>query len=143
MRKTRDLLTDSPYQRFVAARGIRVDISSLQGAGLGAFAKVDLPKQRVIGWYHGMLLSKAELDQKYGDQLAPYVLQLNAELYIDASETLGSNFARYINDGPTSGKKPNVEFTEWGGVCTLRNIKAGEELLTSYGSVFWDCPGLQ
>lgn len=128
---------DSPFQELIATKAIRIGPSSIPDAGLGVFATAPIPGQRAIGWYRGRVLSKRQLDNTYGRQVAPYVLQLGPNLFLDAADPRHSNFVRYVNDGPASGRPANVEFTPYGFLATLRDIRPGEELLASYGNPFW------
>lgn len=128
------VVEDIPFANHPAGKGKRV------------VARVDISKDTRIGSYAG------EVGRVDGDNVdwSPYQLALGkgSMRYVDAA-CIG-NSMRYINDprgmGPT---KPNVVFMQDPDrrVCTnhliilvvaLVDIRAGEELLVSYGDGYWE-----
>jgi len=68
----------------------------------------------------------------------------NQSFFMDAK--YAGNESRFINDFRNTGKQANVRFVrkrEDDGwvveVVSTTHIAEGEELLTDYGPVFWDC----
>jgi SET domain-containing protein len=129
---------------------VEIRDSTLINAGKGVFAKKNIFKETIIGQYSGKVLLKKELDKKYGDNVAPYVLSVicrssincgkvyryhKHKLFIDG-ESCG-HWTRYINDGPHSGINANVAFLEDGKVISLTNIEKGEEIFVDYGDEYW------
>ncbi len=125
--------------------------SKIAFAGFGAFTSIDLKRGVVIGRYVGRLMTKQEVDEMYGDNVATYVLKVYCDsvcdcmfpphidphvVYVDGA--FGGNWSAYMNDGPHSGIAANVEFQSDGSVMTVRDIKANEELLVDYGSEYWN-----
>jgi len=128
------LKADTPYFAQVA-KHIRIQPSNIVHAGLGAFAFIDLPPNRLIGWYRGEKLTKLQFDERYPDGFGEYVLELRPNLFIDAKHVF--NFTRMINDARGSGASPNLEFTHLGALKTLRKIRKGEELFLDYGNKYF------
>ena len=108
--------------------------SLIPNAGNGCFARVDLDKDFSLGKYAGQKLTKAQFEKKYPKNNAEYLLQLNKNSFIDGA--VGGNLLSKINSSRGSGKQTNVAFTTQGTVRTTKKIKAGDELLISYGSAF-------
>jgi hypothetical protein len=130
---------DTPFLAAIAAEGIEVRASGIAGAGLGVFAKTRLPRKTTLAYYRGEDLSQEQYDARYpSGTLAQYVLQLSQDVFVDARDPSLSNWTRYINDPKGSEKRrANVQFTQSGGLRTLRSIAPGEELLVSYGPYYF------
>ena len=116
-----------------------VSRSRISGAGLGLFFAWRLPRGTLLGAYDGELLSKAQLDARYGgdDAVAPYAMQLGEDLFVDAADAARSNVLRYVNDARGSGRPENVAYGEGGSAVLLRDVEAAEEALASYGAAYW------
>ena len=82
------------------------------------------------------------------DRSSDYVCEFGAdgELALDALRV--GNEARFINDFRNTGRRPNVEFRlrrsaraaemrQGVYVCAKEGVRAGDELLISYGKPFW------
>jgi hypothetical protein len=128
------------------------------GAGeLGLFAGADLPSLAFLVEYRGERLTKAQLDALYGDDdvVAPYTMVLHDGTVIDAARADKSSVARYANDclpntlrylASTGDLRPlcnNAAFVEVGGRIFIRAIlpiRAGDEILVSYGADYWGAP---
>src|SRR5512132_3924931 len=101
--------------------------------GLGAFARVDIPKRTRIIEYTGEKISNAEADRRYDDEKMSrhhtFLFILNKKQVIDAN--YGGNESMYINHSCD----PNCEtFIPRGRIWieSMRDIKAGEELTYDY-----------
>ncbi len=109
---------------------VRVGRSS---AGLGLFAKEDIPKGRRVIEYGGWLISA-----KDGDDLEDrnrYVFNINSRWDLDGSPRW--NTTRYINHAC----RPNCEANTVGNrviISAIKKIKAGEELTYDYGKEYFD-----
>lgn len=100
-------------------------------AGLGLFAKQDIPKGQFIIEYFGRELSEKET---YTSK-SKYLFEVSSKKTIDG--TIRENIARYINHSC----RPNCEVEIKKGrvlVFSKRNIKAGEELSYDYGKEYWN-----
>jgi SET domain-containing protein len=116
--------------------------SSLPGAGLGLFTKVDIPKGKFIVEYKGRL----ELwnDIKHEDGHNAYLFRLNRKYALNAERYYKSP-ARYINDARgfsrIIGLTNNSEYIVIKNHCyvsSIRKIKKGEEIFVPYGKAYWD-----
>lgn len=109
---------------------VRVGRSS---AGLGLFAKEDIPKDRRVIEYGGWLISTKE-----GDDLEDrnrYVFNINSRWDLDGSPRW--NTTRYINHAC----RPNCDAVTVGNrimITTKRKVRAGEELTYNYGKDYFD-----
>jgi SET domain-containing protein len=123
---------------------VEIKQSCIPGAGLGLFAIADIPKDTIIDIYHGKRLTKKE----YGDidgEKTMYIMEINRNLYIDASIDGGiisfTNDARGLNRTPGVRNNCYFELAEDGKemyMKTSKNIKAGNELFTFYGTSYWN-----
>lgn len=123
--------------------GVQVQKSRISKAGYGVFATRPFKQGEKILEYYGENLTKEQFDKRYGNELGTYVLQVNKNLYIDASG-FQSSVAKFVNDPKNSGKKANCRFSVWRGgawIVAKKNINASREmpieLLVSYGPVYW------
>ena len=95
-------------------------------AGLGLFARRDIPRSSRVIEYVGPIITDDEADRRDNR----YLFQVARNKVIDGSRR--SNLARYINHGC----KPNC-YAEIDGkrvfIFAKRGIKAGEELSYHYG----------
>ena len=126
-----------------------VEIRTSEIDGFGVFASRLIQKGVLLGRYIGTIMTKQEVDEMYGDNVAKYVLAINCDnacdcilphtdphiVYVDGA--FGGNWTKYINDGPHSDIDANVEFQSDGSVVTLRDIRENEELFVDYGSEYW------
>jgi hypothetical protein len=114
----------------------------------GLFACARFSKGDYLCEYIGERISMAELDARYGDEVAPYAVTLPDGTVIDAADETKSSIARYANDCMAStavytGKynlRNNADFVPVGGRLFLQatdTIEAGQEVFVSYGDVYW------
>jgi hypothetical protein len=109
--------------------------SSIPGAGIGVFAKVDISGGDNLGFYRGEWLTEKEFEN---GSSGIYTLALENGIHIDA-ENHGYNWVSRLNSPKGTNKKSNLYWDKDGQTFTSRNIKAGEELLIGYGSSYWNC----
>ncbi len=138
---------------------LHVRPSLIPGGGMGLFTSVDLPAQRPIVLYYGVL-GHDKAHGRYCIQVAPQ-LTLDAEALLSfvEDERTGSevpNLGRYVNDckghegdgvdnNMRYGRLLRFEQEEEGKskrppcvvMYSRRRIKAGEELFASYGKRYW------
>ena len=122
--------------------GVKVEASTIAGAGQGVFATQDFKKNKKINIYVGENLDQDVLDARYGEgsTASPYAMKGAGDVeYIDAACRRG--LASLINATKGTNKKANVRFGVDSknnvAVYTKRRIKKGDELLISYGSQYW------
>ena len=129
--------------------GVCVKKSNIPKAGFGLFATKDFlvtptqirqKKFPKLCKYEGEVINYEELQKRYGNDLAPYTLQVNKDKYIDARSTQ-SSVARYINSNTAPGIKKkyvaNAKFTQNQWVVLTKSVKKGEEFFLSYGKGYW------
>jgi hypothetical protein len=127
--------------------------SIIPGAGLGIFAKTDLPKNHILGNYKGTWLTPEQYMASPKELL--YVWELydykgnkrdNGEKYdpnrvigyIDGGLIKNSNFLRYLNH-PRNNAEENVKAKQEKNQIiyyTCRPVSKGEELMVSYGEEY-------
>jgi hypothetical protein len=109
---------------------------------LGLFAALDMPHGAWVLDYVGAV-SLGENEDKTSDYVCDF--GESSELALDAK--LVGNEARFVNDYRNTGRRASVEFRlrrdrrgelrQGIFVCAKEGVKAGEELLISYGKPFW------
>ena len=144
---------------------LKVKPSTIDNAGDGLFTTVPLEKYTVLPPYQGHALSLAEFRQMRGTKEMDYVWcplreaslfnftddQLMAAekagaattFCIDGRGKADENPTRFINAARSKEqcKKVNVKICEFGDVAYFRttaDIKKGAELITDYGSEYWE-----
>lgn len=122
---------------------IKIAPSSIPQAGSGAFAEDFIPKGS-RGIYTGVHrpAGSSKVDSLYSWEYHEYDKKTGKQVpdaktlgYIDASNPKRSNWARYVNCGPTKKSNnfiPEQRFNKIYYVAT-RNIHPGEELFIDYG----------
>jgi hypothetical protein len=99
----------------------------------------------VIGEYKGEILTEAEAKVRYDENKRSRLEEFQAP-YAVRVETTGQvidalcqrNFVAYVNDARGTGMKRNTRYTKDGFLEATKDIYQGEELLTSYGSEYWN-----
>lgn len=121
-------------------RSILVRRSPIHGNGM--FAARDLPAEYRLIQYRGRLLTHAQADRRYGGSVESghtFLFTLNERYVVDGND--GGNAARWMNHScepncqavlheHASDRRRDRIFIE-----TLREIRAGEELVYDYGIV--------
>ena len=89
----------------VSILGLTIKPSPIPDAGLGLFAVKDFPRGSHLTPYLGEILSKSQLDDRYGDDnfTAPYAVSISSNVFIDSAchRCIGA----YAN-GSTEGSNP-------------------------------------
>lgn len=127
-------------------KDIVIKPSLIRGAGLGGFAKRDMPLGTRLGWYRGMILSKNQWLDLINDK---YTWEIDdpdnpkKHYYIDAYSVRRNNKLRFINGCKTPGQimLVNVEAYQKEGRMwykTIRNVRKGEEFIVDYGDDYWN-----
>lgn len=120
---------------------LEVRRSTLKDAGLGLFSKVDLEVvDTVLGDYkkNTKQITEETMRDKKQKNEAQYIIKVTSPklAWYDGNPAVntGQNIMRYANDG---GDKNNARLEAGGLVSTTKPIKAGEEILFSYGETYW------
>uniref|UniRef100_A0A183EAF3 SET domain-containing protein n=1 Tax=Gongylonema pulchrum TaxID=637853 RepID=A0A183EAF3_9BILA len=117
-----------------------IKTSKIPKAGLGVFAKMDIPIGLVFGPYQGILLT----DPKKADQNGySWEIRISGRpsQYIDGSDPQYSNWMRYIN----IQKEQNLIAFQYNGSVYYRVFKPisdGTELLVWYGNKYGESLGV-
>mmetsp|Transcript_7472 Transcript_7472/g.14608 ORF Transcript_7472/g.14608 Transcript_7472/m.14608 type:complete len:180 (-) Transcript_7472:124-663(-) len=111
--------------------------SRLRGAGLGLYAKVDIPENTVLCYYTGKVLSLMKVLRARDTD---YVMGLSLNVHVDAKD-YPDVLARYINDhgdprciNAKFVKEPKLRRA---AVVSIKRICAGCEIYASYGQSYW------
>eukprot|EP00439_Symbiodinium_sp_Y106_P086446 s721_g33.t1 len=160
--KTANLLKWNPED----GKNLQIKPSTLgETAGDGLFTTVPLPKYTVLPPYQGKPLSLAEFRKMRGTSEMDYVycplreealfnftdeqLQTAEQagaattFCVDGRVAVEKNPVRFVNAARTKEqcKKVNVQICEFGDVAyfrTTKDVKKGSELITDYGSAYWE-----
>lgn len=123
-----------------SSKTLFVKTSTLPGAGLGLFAKVDFKKGDIITEYKGRRRTWPQVEDDVDNC---YIYHIDDDNVIDAQKNL-SSFGRYANDATgltrVSGIRNNAEYFEEDNrvyIRATRNIAAGNEVLVAYGKGYW------
>ena len=134
-----------------AVASVAIRRSSMEDAGDGVFALVDIPKHTRLLTYRGEALTRAHFEHRYAPNARggatrnqsdwSRVMYQHADCYRDASRTDRRNVARFVNATRSTDPGCNCEHryasaTNTTTICTRRNVRAGDELLMSYGGVY-------
>ena len=103
--------------------------------GLGIFATQDFPKGYCLGEFKGEYMKHDEFKRRYGNDRTYCYRKRRTWEYRVAKEK--RNFITYINDGVHNSpvSKVNAELRNW-CAFTIKDIKAGEEVLLDYGKEY-------
>jgi hypothetical protein len=112
--------------------------STVDGAGKGAFANVDIPKGKVIGEYVGKVYKEKDLDNANGDYLFS-VRHLGKEVkIIDGRDWKKSSWVRFVNT-PQTQDEGNAYFFQYEQrifLKTFKDIPEGQEIFAYYGDEY-------
>jgi len=115
-----------------------LNLKKTESKGYGIFTTVDIPLGSFLGYYEGIVrpLDKKFVHNKYLFNLLDFDSKPCS--ISDAENLTFSNWTRFINDGGPDSI--NIEFCVYNTqiyVFPKRDIKAGEELVGSYGDQYW------
>lgn len=118
--------------------------SELPNAGLGAFAKVNIPKGKRLGYYKGREIGEKE--ESYSKSKYIFVIHKKngKNKYIDAENVNDSNFTHFVNAWKTKSQQKlnNVRYYQYKQqmwLKTMKKIPKDTELIADYGKTWnWD-----
>jgi len=125
---------------------ISVKKSQIPSAGDGLWAEKDFKRGEVIVKYDGDKITWKECERRNEAQKGHgcYYLYISKRKCIDAQYTLWAK-GRYANDATglsrVEGLRNNARYEIIKGEAYIkasRNIKAGQEILVSYGRSYWN-----
>lgn len=141
------------WQHSIKNLGLKVQKSTIPGAGQGLFTAKQFPAKKNVIEYKGEKLTKQQIERRYpGDTVGPYAVQVNRKWFIDAKESPTSSIARYANDARKNRtrKKNNAKLVTkkvGKGSTSARDkvfikskqkaIPKNTEVLVNYGTEYW------
>ena len=119
--------------------GVVVKTSTIVNSGLGLFAWKEFKKNDTIAPYAGQLLTKRELDERYGREdkegdVAPYAVQMSRDKYMDCACERG--LGAYANAKHSRDNNSRYVINNTNNTVVLkatRKIREGHEIFVSYG----------
>jgi hypothetical protein len=130
----------------IRAAMLYVKKSKIPKSGKGLYTSKDIAKDEIVCEYEGEKLTWKECLARNEAQKGKggYYFYINSKNCVDAQNTLWA-IGRYANDaaGPSrvAGIRNNCKYDVVKGkpyIRATRNIKAGSEILVSYGKDYWD-----
>lgn len=118
--------------------------SRIQGAGMGLFARQDLPRGTRLGWYRGDHISRQGWIESKDDSYMWMLLDDDDdEYYVDGKFQIRNNKLRYVNGCRSPGQRASVNVDAYQKddriwYKTKRKVHEGEELIVCYGGDYWD-----
>ena len=137
---SKNLMVEDPYEK----QYVYVAESSLPGAGLGLFARVDLPKDFVASFYTGKPVDLEAMYKRSWEENA-YVILTDKNVALDMGmpycklsnycASLG-HFANHCKDAERRNcfyaDFYHPRFGDISSIKTFKEVKAGQELLVDY-----------
>lgn len=128
---------------------LRIKKSRIQGADKGCFAiNPKLPNGAIIFRanedilnYHGEIISKHTLNERYGRHTAPYGVEISRPRNLYEDGALERSPMACVN-APPHGVQANVRLTTnqqrtFIKMKAIRDVRNGEELYAEYGADYW------
>ena len=122
---------------------LKVRKSKIPGAGKGLYTLKDIKKGERVVEYLGEIITDAECDKRAEKDEYGYIFYISKNKCIDAFN-MPEVKARYANDAngltKVKGVRNNCSYEVWkrsGWIKAEKNIKAGDEILVSYGAEYW------
>lgn len=131
-------------RRFKVTRMADVEVreSTIKGAGMGLFAKVDMPTgTRLPAPYRGRRLTWEQF-RRLKDPRWCYTLDEGRHWAVDGKQLKRGNPLRYVNGAKTPSQRRRVnvvglKFDKQIWFVTASPVKKGAEFLISYGPGYW------
>ena len=126
----------SKIQKWTAD-DFEIRTSTIEGAGMGLFARHAIGEEDTIGYYTGEVITEKEFHDP-DRPFSAYVMWVTKD-YILVGEGPKANYTRYINHDD----EPNaflVVSSRWktARFQALRDIEPGEEIFFDYGDDYWE-----
>jgi hypothetical protein len=110
--------------------------STIKGAGMGLFSRVDIGLEETIGYYTGEVITETQLHEESQFAGSDYIMWVCTN-HIIVGEGPRANYTRYINHS----SEPNaflIVSTRWKSArfeC-VNPIRPGDEIFFNYGELF-------
>jgi SET domain-containing protein len=122
---------------------LEVKKSTIPNSGKGLFTKRDIKKGERFVEYRGEIIDWKECDIRAEKDEGGYVFFVSKNNCIDAFHT-PNELARYANDASGLVKIKGINnnsvyeiYKKKGWITATKDIKAGTEILVSYGAEYW------
>lgn len=125
---------------------LKIKESQIPSAGMGLWAEREFNRGKIIVKYDGEMITWKECNRRNMAQegYGCYYLFINKRKCVDAQYSTWAQ-GRYANDAAglnrIEGLRNNARYEIRKGeayIIASRNIKAGEEILVSYGRAYWN-----
>jgi hypothetical protein len=122
--------------------GLQIKPATNRSWGDGLFALVDFAPGEEICTYDGELLSKEQIDERYGDEkgdYAPYALAIGRNWAIDGAchRGIGSTANAQKKKRDTNAKFVVSHITRSARIVATKHIFSGDEIFVSYGTNYF------
>lgn len=125
------------------AKFLLVKESQIPDAGKGLFLRTDKKKGELVALFRGEVLTYEEAELRAAKKEDGYFINMSNGTILDSMHV--ECFAKYANDAHGLGKskfRTNSEIQLSGSpdivyLIAMRDIRAGEEVFTSYGRKYW------
>jgi len=133
------------YQHLETDKHLKIKDSTIPGAGKGLFCfdrkkgdnEIIFKPNQVIINYVGENIDDGDLDERYGNKTAPYVIHLVRDQNVDSACLRG--VGAFVNHKPHSQANArlasNKNKTE-ARITATKNIRNGAEIFASYGNQY-------
>lgn len=117
-----------------------IEASKIPNAGNGLFTCIEIHQGEIIARYKGETISTKEAKKREALGVNQYFMTLNTGEIFDALNHF--SFAKFANDAKGTQFKNNaiISLNDEDEIILIasKKIKEGEEILTSYGSEYWN-----
>ena len=126
-----------PKKQKWTAEDFEIRTSTIEGAGMGLFARHAIGEEDTIGYYTGEVITEKEFHDP-NRPFSAYVMWVTKD-HILVGEGPKANYTRYINHDA----EPNaflVVSSRWktARFQALCDIDPGEEIFFNYGDDYWE-----
>ena len=126
-----------PKKQKWTAEDFEIRTSTIEGAGMGLFARHAIGEEDTIGYYTGEVITEKEFHDP-NRPFSAYVMWVTKD-HILVGEGPKANYTRYINHDD----EPNaflVVSSRWktARFQARRDIDPGEEIFFNYGDDYWE-----
>lgn len=132
---------DYCFSHLQIDKHLKIKASTIPNAGKGLFAlNKQLPENAIVFRkgnliidYNGDNINSNQLHNRYGDDTAPYAVQVNNNQFIDAS------CRRCIGSLANTNRNTNARLSLYRGKVNIKatkNIKNGDEIFVDYGPIY-------
>lgn len=129
------------HQHLKSELGLFIDTSTIRNAGNGLFTYTARRANEYLAPYIGKLLSVNQLNEMYGNHIAPYAVRVSGVsdddgVYLDAACARG--IAAFANHKENANARWAVNHQDRSiYIVATKRIKAGDEIFLDYGDEYF------